>query len=107
MRTSDRRPIACDFEMKVTDVFAFEHGRTAFVGAVQPPDFPIIGACECTLLLEGVPTGRLKLEGEMFHGSPEGLRSVTTSETVDVERVRRSLGLCTLRGDPRSGVESS
>ena len=103
--TTDRRPIACDFEMNVTDVFAFEDRRTAFVGRVNPSDFLTIGPCECDLLVDGVPTRRFKLEGEMIHRSPEGLRSVTTAETVDVELIRRSFGRCTLRGLPSQGAQ--
>jgi hypothetical protein len=85
----------CNFEMAVEDVVAFEGGRTVFAGEISHgPKF--IPACDCELIVAGVPVAKFKIEGEMMPlrrtQENENLRAVSTAEKVDVALVRRSKG---------------
>jgi hypothetical protein len=80
--------------MEVDDIFAFEGGRTVFVGAVSDP-FPHIGSCECDVFAEGHAIAHLRIEGEMMpSSSPDPrMRAVSTVDQVDVARLRKESGL--------------
>ncbi len=94
-----QQPTACShFVMAVMDVFVFEDGRTVFVGRVTSgPNY--IPASECELLLAGAPVGRFRIEGEMIPlaKAKKDLRSISTTEKVDVRLIQRSRGQCKLR----------
>ena len=90
---------SCEFEMAVKDVFAFEDGRTVFAGEITGgPNY--IKGCDCELLISGSPVARFRIEDEMMplHKAQKNLRSVSTTEKVDVALVQRSKGQCKLRG---------
>jgi hypothetical protein len=89
----------CEFEMAVKDVFAFEDGRTVFAGEITGGPNYITG-CDCELLIADAPVARFRIEDEMIPSRKEqkNLRSVSTTERVDVALLQRSKGQCKLRG---------
>jgi hypothetical protein len=92
----------CDFEMAVADVFEFTDGRTVFVGEIsQGPNF--VRACDCELLVAGVPVAKFRIEGEMIpmHKEQTNLRSISTVEKVDLDLDRCSKEQCKLRSTGR------
>ncbi len=95
---TQRGPRSCDFEMQVTGVYAIKEGLTTFAGFVTPAELALIGTCECELRIDNVPAARFRLGGEMIHKSPHGMRSVWTSEKVDIGLVNASIGRCKLKG---------
>ncbi len=100
MNMKNHRTECCEFEMTVTDVFAFEDGRTVFTGEVRKgPNY--IPACKCVLLFNGTLVARIRIEGEMLpmNSVPQNLRSVSTADKVDVALVRASQGTCELKAD--------
>jgi hypothetical protein len=95
-----KQPIkCCNFEMIVMDVFAFTDGRSVFVGEIsQGPK--IIRACNCELLVAGVPVAEFRIEGEMIplrREKKNNHRVVSTVEKVNLDLVRRSKEQCKLR----------
>ena len=74
--------------MQLSDMFAFRDGRTVFVGRVEKGPDPI-PRCRCRLLVDEVIIAEFEIEGEMIpeRTSASGQeRSVSTLETVDVDR---------------------
>jgi hypothetical protein len=107
LRMSKQGIKCCNFEMVVTDVFAFKEGRVVFAGEIsQGPSF--IPACNCELLVAGVPVAKFRIEGEMIpmRRAQKNLRAVSTVEKVDFDMVRRSKEQCKLRC-VEEGVRSS
>ena len=86
------------FEMKITDLFRFADGRTVFVGPIEG-DVKFVPPCRCELLVDGVPTCAIQIEGEMIPNrtSPEGYRSISTRDAVCLERQLLSTSECHLR----------
>lgn len=86
------------FEMKIIELFRFVDGRTVFVGSIEG-DVKFIPPCRCELLVDGVPTAALQIEGEMIpdRTSPAGYRSVSTRDAVCLERQLLSTSECRLR----------
>jgi len=86
-----------NFEMSIADVFALEGARTVFTGEVRGGQ-KVTSACDCELVIAGVPVARFKIEGEMIPLRKEGdLRAVSTTEEIDVALVQRAKGQCQLR----------
>lgn len=77
------------FAMIVQDVFLFLDGRTVFLGEV-PVGPAFIGPGQCELLIAGVLFARFRIEGEMIivRRGRSSLRSVSTTERIDVEWVK-------------------
>ena len=72
------------FEMRVTDRFNFQEGRTVFVGKVSGHPGPI-RSLVCELRVDKNSIGRITLEGEMLReaqGDRSGLRSVSTLDAI-------------------------
>src|SRR5207302_764843 len=85
------------FEMKIIELFRFADGRTVFVGPIQG-NVQFIRPCRCELLVDGVPRSVIQIEGEMIpNRTPEGYRSVSTRDTVCLERQLLSTSECHLR----------
>lgn len=85
--------------MNVLDVFCFEDGRTVFLGKITSgPNY--ISACVCELVIAGTPVCSFKIEDEMLpsHKTQKNMRSISTTEQVDVALVRRSFKHCMVRG---------
>ena len=78
------------FEMKIIDLFRFADGRTVFVGPIKG-DVKFVRPCRCELLVNGVPTCAIQIEGEMIpdRTSPEGYRISKMVEGIDARRVRQ------------------
>ena len=86
-----------NFEMALADVFAFEDGRTVFAAEIIiGPNY--IPPCDCELLIGETPVARFRL-GEMLplNKTEQKLRSVSTTDPVDVPMVRRSQDQCKVR----------
>jgi hypothetical protein len=84
--------------MKVQDVFPLT-GRTVFVGEVTGGP-KIIRACECELVIAGSSPARLRIDGEdlLCPIPPDRVwRAISTSDSVDVALVRKSLGNCEVK----------
>jgi hypothetical protein len=87
------------FEMLVKDVFAFEDGRTIFAGEITiGPNY--IRACDCELLIGEAPVARFRIEDEMMplRKTRKNLRSIATTEKVDLTLIGRLQQHCKLRG---------
>ena len=83
--------------MKVQDVFLLTD-RTVFVGEVTGAK--LIRACDCELLIAGASPASFRIDGEDFLCPiPPGRlwRAISTSASVDVALVRKSLGNCEVK----------
>jgi hypothetical protein len=72
------------FEMRVTDRFNFQNGRTVFVGKVTGHPAPI-REIVCNLKISGNTIATVTLEGEMMpevRGERGDLRSVSTVDAI-------------------------
>jgi hypothetical protein len=86
------------FVMKVQDVFPLT-GRTVLVGEVNGSP-KIIRACDCELVIAGSSPASFRIDGEdlLCPIPPDRVwRAISTSDAVDVDLVRRSLGNCEVR----------
>lgn len=79
------------FRMRIDDAFAFEDGRTVFVGIVTTSR-GYVAPLRCDLIVDGQVIQQLTLEGEMLPAKrvASAERSVSTVERVVV--APRSLG---------------
>jgi hypothetical protein len=86
------------FAMRIADVFHFADGRTVLVGLIDG-DVKFIRPCKCELLVDGVPTAILEIEGEMMpeRSSTQGYRSVSTRDTISLNRKAVATSDCVLR----------
>jgi hypothetical protein len=86
------------FAMKIADVFHFADGRTVFVGPIDG-DVKFIRPCKCELLIDGVPTSIIQIEGEMMpdRSPTTGYRSVSTRDAVSLSRRTLASSDCVLR----------
>ncbi len=93
-------PTTTVFEMKIIEVFHFADGRTIMVGPVGI-DTPFIEPCGCQLLVNGIPQGSLKIEGEMIPDRTHdaGYRVVSTHCVVQLDRELVQQGDCRLIGE--------
>jgi len=84
--------------MKIADVFHFADGRTVFVARIDG-GARLIRPCKCELLVDGVPTGLIQIEGEMIPDRPsaEGYRSISTRDPVTLTRLVLTSSDCVLR----------
>lgn len=89
------------FEMQIVDLFQFRDGRAVFVGRISS-SAPVIGACTCRLLVDGVERATIHVEGEMIPNGthPEGHRSVSTTEPVPLDRQTVLSSKCSLESMP-------
>ena len=98
------------YTMRIQDIFKFKDGRVVFVGEVDgDPRYIHPGPCE--IRVDGVPCGRIRVEGEMLAshgpGHPGGLmRSVSTLSTRIVDREWIALGRWELKSlsNPRGAT---
>jgi hypothetical protein len=76
-----------EFEMRIHDLFKFSDGRTVFVGTVTSPT-NFIQACKCQLIVNSTVQEMIQIEGEMIpdRPHPEGYRSLSTREPVQLDR---------------------
>jgi hypothetical protein len=79
-------------------VFHFADGRTVLIGPIDG-DVNFIRACKCELLVDGVPTSVIQIEGEMMpaRGLAKGYRSVSTRDAISVDRRALASSACVLR----------
>ena len=89
---------ATSFEMTIVDLFRFSDGRTVFVGRIDG-EAKFIRPCRCELRVDGVLRSVIQLEGEMMpdRNSPEGYRSVSTRDSVSLDRQLLSTSKCHLK----------
>jgi hypothetical protein len=75
------------FAMKIAEVFHFADGRSVLVGPIDG-DVKFIRPCKCELLIDGVPTAIIQIEGEMMpdRSSAKGYRSVSTRDAICLDR---------------------
>jgi hypothetical protein len=90
--------------MRIADVFHFADGRTVFVGPIDG-DVKFIRPCKCELLIDGVPTSIIQIEGEMMpdRSPAKDYRSVSTRDAVSLSRPALVSSDCVLRAvsDPQ------
>jgi len=85
------------FEMNIKDVFHFGNGKTVFLGQVVASENRI-GSCRCELTIDGEVKNVVEIEGEMIGGShPEGYRSVSSGEPVELDKQLVADSDCRLR----------
>lgn len=86
------------FDMRIVDMFRFGDGRTVLIGSVTGGP-PFIVPCRCCLLVDDTQRAVIWLEGEMFpdRRHPEGYRSVSTRDEVNLEQAEVKAGICRLR----------
>jgi hypothetical protein len=94
------------FVMRIVHVFHFADGRTVLVGPVDG-EVKFIRPCKCELLVNGVPTGLIQIEGEMIpdRTTPNGYRSVSTRDAISFTPEILASSDCVLQPfvDPQPG----
>ncbi|MEA1950932.1 MAG: hypothetical protein U9N87_06075 [Planctomycetota bacterium] len=90
------------FEMKIVEMFRFSDGRTVFVGPIET-NASFLGACRCELVVDGVSTSIINIEGEMMpdHQHEKGYRSLSSLDAVDLESDAIQKSDCRLRQEQR------
>ncbi len=85
------------FEIVVTDIFRLRDGRTVCVGPVEGGE-DLIEPQACDLLVKGVKKATIRIAEDLVEGKhPEGLRAVSTSDTVELDPQSLSKSECRLR----------
>jgi hypothetical protein len=81
-------------EFVVSDVFSFEDGRTVFTGRLVG-ESPYLKPCWADLLVDGIATCSLLLEGEMMplHSKDRLMRSLSTHDEVPIDLKSVSKGI--------------